>query len=454
VIDRTFIRSVADGAAGLADADPTLFALLEREHRRQQQTLAMIASASYADETVLACEASSASNVTTEGRPGARFHAGCEVVDDIERLAAVRASRVFAARYVNVQPHSGTSANQIVLTALLAPGDRIMGQDLASGGHLTHGARASFTGRYFRAAGYQVDRTGRLDYDAIERLARAHRPKVLICGASAYPRVLDFVRFREIADSVGAYLLADISHIAGLVAAGLHPSPIDAAHFTTTSTYKQLYGPRGGLIMLGQDADALGPDGRRSLSTMIQTAVFPYFQGTPRLNTIAAKARCLDIVGSADFCALMRRVVTLASTLADALGEAGWRVVTGGTDSHMVLVDVGARGLSGIVAERSLEMCGVIVNKNTIPGDRRPPTVASGIRFGTNTLALRGMDPAAIRRCAALVDSVWRGVAVHDETSFDLPATLQEQAEAEVRQLCRSFPLPDRITDLAGAVSY
>src|SRR5262245_14295755 len=265
------------GTELLAARDPVLHALLEREHVRQTETLAMVAACSLADPSVLACEAMPTTNVTTEGYPGARFHAGCEIVDRIEELAIERAKRAFGARFANVQPHSGSSANQIVFSTVLKPGDTILGLDLDCGGHLTHGSKASISGQWFNAVSYGLDARGYLSYEQVAERAEQHRPKLIICGARAYPRHIDFGRFRDIADSVGAYLLADISHIAGLVAAGVHPSPIDDAHFTTTSTYKQLFGPRGGLILIGRDFDAPAPSGTGTLAQAIQRAVFPFF---------------------------------------------------------------------------------------------------------------------------------------------------------------------------------
>ncbi|MCP2166910.1 serine hydroxymethyltransferase [Goodfellowiella coeruleoviolacea] len=428
------------GAQRLRHQDPVLHDLLEREQRRQSDTLAMIASASWSDPSVLACEGSASGNITTEGYPGRRYHAGCEVVDEIERLAIDRAKAAFGARYANVQPHSGSTANQLVMTALLNPGDLVMGLELAAGGHLTHGSAVSFSGRYFRSVSYGVDEQGLLDYAQIERLAVEHRPKLIICGASAYPREIDFARFREIADHVGAFLLADISHIAGLVAAGVHPSPVDHAHVTTTSTYKQLYGPRGGLVLVGRDAD-LRVHGR-PLTAVLQNAVFPYFQGTPRINGIAAKARAFDQLNTPEFRLLATRILGTARTLAAELAARGWPIVTGGTDNHMVLADVGARGLTGAIAEQALESCGIIVNRNKIHNDGRPARIAGGIRFGTNILALRGMDDAAIAECAAIVDQVWTSLTPLDDTDFLLPDQVRQSARAAVATLCWRFPLP------------
>jgi glycine hydroxymethyltransferase len=424
----------------LREHDPALYALMEREQRRQAETLTLVASCSVADPSVLACAGSAAANTTTEGYPGGRFHAGCAVVDEIEALAAARARAAFGARYANVQPHSGTSANQAVMFALLNPGDTLLGMDLDAGGHLSHGARASVSGRYFRTAAYGTGANGLIDYDAVRRAALEHRPRLVVCGASAYPRTVDWERFRRIADEAGALLLADISHVAGLVAAGAHPSPIDHAHVTTTSTYKQLGGPRGGLILLGRDADAPSPDGRGTLSALVQRAVFPFFQGTPDLAGVAAKARALAGVATPGFRALARRIVENARALAAALEARGWRVVTGGTDTHMVLVDVGARNVTGAAAEQTLESCGIVVNRNRIPGDTRPPRVASGIRLGTNVATQRGMEPGDMDACAALIDAVLSALA--GEAGRALPPALRAWVHASVLELCARFPLP------------
>ena len=315
--------------------------------------------------------------------------------------------------------------------------------DLDSGGHLTHGAKASVSGQYFNAIGYGVGEDGLIDYEQIRDLARTHNPKLIIAGASAYPRRIDFAEFRRIADEVGAYLLADVSHIAGLIAAGMHDSPIDHAHFTTTSTYKQLYGPRGGLILMGRDFDAVGPDGKVPLHRFVQRAVFPYFQGTPNLAAIAAKARALDIVSSPSFGELASRIVSSAQDLADQLLERDYQVLTGGTDNHMVLVDIlTSRSMTGMVAEKALEDCNLIVNKNRIVGDTKSAIITSGIRFGTNGIALRHLDSAAIGECAELLDFVLGNVEVLADDDFRLENAVIEEVRSTVKGICRRFPLP------------
>jgi len=428
------------GHAKLRQDDPLLYRLLAREQRRQQWTLAMVAASSVADPSVLACEGMTTTNVTAEGYPGARLHAGCHVVDAIEELAVERARSLFGASYANVQPHSGTSANSILLCSLLRPGERLMGLHVAAGGHLTHGASDSLSGRYFEAVPYGVDDRGWLDYDAILAQARECRPRVIFCGASAYPRVVDFERFRRIADEVSAYLIADISHIAGLVAGRQHPSPIDHCHFTTTSSYKQLYGPRGGLILSGRDHAAAAPGGG-TLSEMVQRAVFPCFQSTPNLSSIAAKARAFDLAATPAFRALAARIVADARELAARLAARGYAVVTGGTDNHLLLVDVRAsRSLGGAQAERALEACDIVTNRQSLPHDADG---ASGLRFGTNTLAARGMGPSEMATCAELIDRVLTAVRDRAATGHDPGDETRAEVRAEVRRLCAAFPLPD-----------
>ncbi|MFE2562679.1 serine hydroxymethyltransferase [Streptomyces mirabilis] len=422
----------------LAEDDPALADLLAREDVRQHDTLVLVASSSVAPPSVLACAGSSLANLTMEGYPGRRYHAGAEIADEVERLALDRARALFRARAANVQPHSGSSANLAVLTGLLEPGDTILGLDLDCGGHLSHGSAASVTGRYFRSVHYRTGADDLLDYEQIAGLAGEHRPKVIIAGASAYPRQIDFARFREIADTVGAYLIADISHIAGLVAAGLHPSPVDHAHLTTTSTYKQLYGPRGGMILLGRDADAPGPDGRLPLRKLADRAVFPLVQGTPDLGNVAAKARALHAAAQPAFRALMERVLDTATAIAEQLDRRGLCVITGGTDTHMVLADLRPEHVSGADAEEALEACGILVNRNRVPGDDTPPRVTGGIRIGTNTLAARGVSPETAAQCAELVADVVEEL----RTAGAVHPGMTAKIRAEVRRICAEHPVP------------
>ncbi len=307
---------------------------------------------------------------------------------------------------------------------------------------MTHGSKASVVGQYFHAVGYGVGRDSLIDYDEVAALARRERPKLIICGASAYPRIIDFARFRQIADSVGAYLLADVSHISGLVVGGKHPNPIDHAHVTTTSTYKQLFGPRGGLILSGRDAAGPAPDGKGTLADAIQRTVFPFFQGTPNLSAIAAKARALARIGQPEFRELASRIVADARALAAWFLDHGYEVLTGGTDNHIVLIDVHARGLTGLMAERALEQCGIIINKNRIPGDRHPASITSGIRLGTNTLALRGMGPDEMPRCGELIDQVLASLPLHAPQSVALDRAVQTRTQGAVEQVCQRYPMP------------
>jgi glycine hydroxymethyltransferase len=440
------------GVESLGRADPGLYELIRGEYRRQMEALTLVAASSAADPAVLACCGTVLNNVTTEGYPGARFHGGCAFVDEVERLAVERARAAFGAAYANVQPHSGSAANHIAIFGLLRPGDRILGLDLDSGGHLTHGSRASVVGQYFRTAGYGLDGDGFLDYEAIGRRAREFRPRMIIGGSSAYPRAIDFRRLRAVADEVGAYLLADVSHIAGLVAAGLHASPVDHAHVTTTSTYKQLYGPRGGLILIGRDHDLRLADGRTLADTM-QAATFPFYQGTPSLAAVAAKARALAAAATPEFAARMERVLAGAAALAGSLAAAGYELLTGGTDNHMVVLDLERTGLTGVVAERALEECSIVVNRNKVPGDRRGPLVASGLRLGTNHVAARGMGGREAAECAALVDRVLRSTRPSGERSYALDATVREDVRGRVRDLCARFPIPGypALLDSGGA---
>ncbi|MFH0518039.1 serine hydroxymethyltransferase [Streptomyces sp. M41] len=430
------------GARELPDQDPELATLLDQELDYETGVLAMVAHASVAPPSVLAAAGTVLSNVTAEGYPGRRYHPGAEWFDAIERLAVSRAQAAFGARYANVQPHSCTAANLAVEFGLLAPGATLLGLHLDAGGHLTHGAPASVTGRAFHSVSYGLDDAGLIDYDRAAELARAHRPGLIVAGASAHPRRIDYQRFRDIADEVGAYLLADISHIAGLVAAGVLPSPVDIAHVTTTSTYKQLGGPRGGLILMGAEHATLGPDGRTPLSTLIDRAVFPLTQGTPNAAAIAAKARALDVVATPGFKATAHRIAADATALADALIARDWPVLTGGTDNHMVLLDVSRRGLTGAIAELALSDCGILANRNRIPGDTRPPLVAGGLRLGTNILAQRGMEPADMTTCAELVVRVLDAVEPVSDTEYRLDPDVRKGVLDEVADLCRCFPIP------------
>lgn len=430
------------GAERLQREDPDLDDILEREARRQSETLNLVASSSQVDPGVQACQASVFVNVTAEGYPGGRFHGGCEIADEVESLAIERAKAAFGADFANVQPHSASIANELILLHFAAPGSTILGMRLDAGGHLTHGSVASVSGRWFKAVGYGLGEDGLVDYDEVRSLARKHRPAVLICGTTAYPRRLDFRLFREIADEVGALLLADITHIAGLVAADLHESPLQHAHFVTTCTHKQLYGPRGGLILMGKDGKNPRPGAKLPLKEEIQRAVFPFFQGAPILNVIAAKARAFHRVLQPDFRDLALRVKENARDLANALMKRGYPIVSNGTDNHIILCDVrGNSGMTGIVAQRALEQCRITVNKNLIPHDPQPSSITSGIRLGSNSIALRSFQPDDIDECADLLDQVFQATVPDGPDRFTLRETVRQSVTASVGSLCRRRPV-------------
>ncbi len=406
----------------LEAADPDIASALADERRRQESGLELIASENFVSRAVLEATGSVLTNKYAEGYPGRRYYGGCEFVDVAERLAIERARELFGAEHVNVQPHSGTQANAAVYFAALAPGDTLMGMDLSCGGHLTHGHRLSYSGRDFEVVSYGVDPESELiDYDEVARIARERRPKLIVCGASAYSRVIDFARFREIAEEVGALLLADIAHIAGLVAAGVHPSPVGHCDFVTTTTHKTLRGPRGGLILCTAEH-----------AKAIDRAVFPGMQGGPLMHVIAAKAVAFREALREDFATYQRRIVANAQSLAGALAGRSLRIVSGGTDNHVFLVDVAAAGVTGKDAEKALDRAAITVNKNTIPFDENPPLVASGIRIGTPAVTSRGMGESEMKRIGEMIADVLRGPA---------SATVRASVRERVAALCERFPL-------------
>ncbi len=410
----------------LKAVDPDVYQAIADERARQNFGLELIASENFVSRAVLEAAGSVMTNKYAEGYPGRRYYGGCEVVDVVERLAIERAKELFGAEHVNVQPHSGTSANMAVYFGFLKPGDKLMGMDLSSGGHLTHGHRLSYSGRDFKVVSYGVDReTERIDYAEVERLALEERPKLIICGASAYSRVIDFERFRQIADKAGSLLMADIAHIAGLVAAGLHPSPIPHCHFVTTTTHKTLRGPRAGMVMCKEE-----------FAKDLDRAVFPGLQGGPLMHIIAAKAVALKEALSDDFRTYQRQITANAKALAARLTGHGLRIVSGGTDNHLFLLDVSKAGLTGKVAEKSLEAAGLTVNKNTIPYDPNPPLVASGIRLGTPALTTRGMKEPEMDLVGDFIAEVLR--APED-------AGVHQGVRGRVRELCERFPLYDAL---------
>jgi glycine hydroxymethyltransferase len=429
----------------LKENDSRVYELIAKEYERQQSTLQLIAAENQCSRAVLAALGSVVQNKTTEGFPGDRYHGGCEFIDDMEKLAAARAREAFGAQYANVQPHSGTAANQIVLTAILEKGDKVLSLGLDQGGHLSHGARVSFSGKFFDIENYYVDKeTFVLDYDTISRKASEFRPKLIICGASAYSRTIDFKKFREIADSVGAYLLADISHIAGLIIAGAHPSCVDYAHFTTTSTYKP-GGPRGGLIVMGKDFEGKIRVGGRDvvLWEHIEKTTFPGVQGTPYLNNIAGKAVFFKETLTDEYKARQFKIIENAKTLASGLMNLGYDIISGGTDNHMVLVNVGnfREGMTGLVAQQCLEDCGIIINKNRLPYDKKGAAVASGIRLGTPIVTRNGMGAAEMEGISALIDLVLKEVKVKSESEYEIDESLRNEVRNKVKQLCIRFPM-------------
>ncbi len=429
----------------LKEQDGQIYELIKKEYERLQNNLLLIAAENRCSRAVLAALGSVIQNKTVYGFPGAREHGGSEVVDDVERLAVDRAKEAFGAQYANVQPHSGTSANQIILAAILDRGDKILSLELGQGGHLSHGASVSFSGKFFNAENYYVDKgTFLLDYEDISRRAHEYRPKLIICGASAYSRTIDFKGFREIADSVGAYLLADISHIAGLVIAGVHPTCVDYAHFTTTSTYKP-GGPRGGLILMGEDYDRKFKVGGKDIALWehIEKTTFPGVQGTPYLNNIAAKAVFLKETLSDEYRKRQFRIVTNAKKLAEGLLGLGFDVLTGGTDNHMVLVNVSSlrQGLTGLTAQRCLEQCGITIDKNRLPYDNNSDSVTSSIRLGTPIVTKNGMGPEEMDRISVLIDAVLKSVNIISDDQYELKKSFRDNIKDKVKQLCRRFPI-------------
>ncbi|MDR9392146.1 MAG: serine hydroxymethyltransferase [Trueperaceae bacterium] len=406
--------------------DEELFALLEREAARQRDGLELIASENFTSPAVLEATGSVLTNKYAEGYPGRRYYGGCEVVDDVERLAIARLKELFGAAWANVQPHSGSGANMAVFRALLKPGDRIMGLDLDHGGHLTHGSPVNFSGQDYDVVGYPVDATTeRIDMDHVAALAREHRPALLIAGASAYARTIDFARFRAIADEVGAYLLADVAHVAGLIAAGVHPSPLPHAHVVTSTTHKTLRGPRSGVIF--------GPD--PELGKRIDRQIFPGTQGGPLMHVIAAKAVAFREALQPSFRTYAERIVADARALADALSARGAKVVSGGTDTHVFVLDLRPMGLTGKVADARLGRVGITVSKSTVPGDPEKPWVTSGVRIGTPALATRGFTPDDMDAVAGLI---MEALALDDDA---LDGDLRDLRD-RVRTLARAHPMP------------
>ena len=403
--------------------DDLIFDIIEKEHQRQLKGIELIASENFVSDQVMQAMGSCLTNKYAEGYPGKRYYGGCEYVDVVEQLAIDRAKKLFGAEYANVQPHSGAQANTAVYFALLQPGDTILGMNLTDGGHLTHGSPVNISGKYFKIIPYGVDKeTERIDYDELERLAKEHQPKLIVGGASAYSRVIDFERMAQIAKSVGAYLMIDMAHIAGLVAAGLHPSPVPYADVVTTTTHKTLRGPRGGLILC-RDAE---------FGKQFNKAIFPGIQGGPLMHVIAAKAVAFKEALSDEFKVYQQQVLDNAKALADELVKKGFRIVSGGTDNHLMLVDLRSKNITGKEAQFLLDEIGITANRNTIPFEPLSPFVTSGIRLGTPALTTRGLKEEDIREVADIIADVI-------ENRED--SAVIEAAKAKVQAICKKFPL-------------
>ncbi|MFA6811280.1 MAG: serine hydroxymethyltransferase [Desulfoplanes sp.] len=406
----------------LEHTDPEIFQAIAQEKNRQLSKLELIASENFTSEAVREATGSVMTHKYAEGYPGKRYYGGCEFVDIAENLARDRAKKLFGAEYVNVQPHSGSQANMGVYFGAIKPGDTIMGMDLSHGGHLTHGSPVNFSGKLFKTCFYGVEKeTGVIDYDHVQNLAREYKPQIIVAGASAYPRTIDFKRFREIADSVGAKLMVDMAHIAGLVATGLHPTPIGYAHFTTTTTHKTLRGPRGGMILSSEE-----------FGKTLNSQIFPGIQGGPLMHIIAAKAVALGEALKPEFKIYQQLVMDNAKTLAKHLTDAGFTLVSGGTDNHLMLIDLSNKNVTGKAAEIALDKAGITVNKNTVPFETRSPFVTSGIRIGTPALTTRGMKPEHMEKIAAWIIATIENI--DNETRL---AAISKEVETFARQ----FPL-------------
>lgn len=404
------------------EEDPEVYAAFRAEEKRQRDKLVLIASENYASPAVLAAQGSLMTNKYAEGYPRRRYYGGCQFVDEVEELAIARAKQLFGCEHANVQPHSGSTANMAAYLSVLKPGDTILGMALSQGGHLTHGSKVNFSGNLFQAFSYGVDReTELIDYDAVQQKAKEVRPRMIIVGASAYSKVFDFPRFQEIAKSVGAYLLVDIAHISGLVATGLHPSPVPYADFVTTTTHKTLRGPRAGMVMCKEEH-----------AKAVDKIVFPGLQGGPLMHVIAAKAVAFKEALTPSFTAYQQRILDNAKALADGLAARGYHVVSGGTDTHLFLLNLNSKGVTGKEAEEALDASGIIVNKNAVPYDERPPAVASGIRIGTPIVSTRGMGVAEMSQIVAWMDEVLQ---------HPTKKRIQSRIRKEVKALCARFPV-------------
>jgi len=405
----------------LKTIDPKIWNLIQKEIDRQEYQLEMIASENLADMAIMEAEGSCLMNKYAEGYPFSRYYGGCENVDEVEKLAIERVKLLFGAEHANVQPHSGTQANMAVYFAFLNPGDTILSMDLAHGGHLSHGAKVNFSGKFYKIVHYGVSKdTEMIDYEEVKKLALQYKPKLIVAGASAYPRIIDFEIFSKIAQEVGAYLMVDMAHIAGLIAAGIHPSPVPYADFVTSTTHKTLRGPRGGFILC-----------KKKYAKMIDKTVFPGIQGGPHMNIIAAKAVCFKEALQPEFKSYQKQVVKNAQIIAEVFKMEGFRVISGGTDTHLVLIDVSVKGLTGAEAEKLLEEAGITVNKNAIPFDTRPPKITSGIRIGTPAITTRGLKEKEVEEVAHYMCEVLK-----DPKNEKIRKDIREK----IKEICIRFP--------------
>jgi glycine hydroxymethyltransferase len=413
----------------LQDADPEIWGAIQNEKHRQQDEIELIASENIVSQAVLDAAGTLLTNKYAEGYPGKRYYGGCQYVDEVETLAIERAKRLFNCRFVNVQPNSGSQANQAVLLALAAPGDTVLGLALSSGGHLTHGAAANLSGKWFKAVSYGVNpQDQRIDMQEVAALAREHKPRLIIAGGSAYPRIIDFAAFRAIADEVGALLMVDMAHFAGLVAAGVHPSPLPHAHVVTTTTHKTLRGPRGGMVLTDHE----------DVAKKINSAVFPGLQGGPLMHVIAAKAAAFKEALQPDFAGYASAVIENCKVMGEVLQSAGYDLVTGGTDTHLILLDLRPKKLTGNIAEKSLGRAHITCNKNGVPFDPEKPTVTSGVRLGSAAGTTRGFGAAEFREVGRMIAEVLDGLAAHGEAGN---AEVEARIKAQAIRLCDNFPI-------------
>ncbi len=420
-------------------SDPKIYDILQKEISREDLTLELIASENFVSYSILEMAGGVMTNKYAEGYPGARYYGGCEHVDEAENLARDRAKKLFDCEYVNVQPHSGSQANMAVLMTFLNVGDTIMGLDLAHGGHLTHGSHVNFSGKLYNSVSYQVDKdTGRVDFNSVRSIAKEFKPQLIICGGSAYPRHVEFEQFREVADEVGAFLMADIAHPSGLVAAGLHPSPMNYCDIVTSTTHKTLRGPRGGMIMMGKDIEnkwkIVAPKSGRTkmVSELLDSSVMPGIQGGPLMHIIAAKAIAFNEALQPEFKIYAQQVIDNAKAMSETLLSKGYNLISGGTDTHVVLIDLSNKDVTGKLAEKTLEKAGITVNKNMVPFDKRSPFITSGIRIGSPAITTRGMKQNEMVQVINLIDKIITNI--EDQSII-------EKVKIEVESLCSSFPL-------------